>query len=133
MHKNDENNHVPEKSEQKNIGWFKEFFRRVQLAWYLLVDNRVPWLTKLIPVLTLAYIVSPVDFVPDLALGLGQLDDIAIFLLGVQLFVELSPYDVVDEHMQALAQGYSIKTARKQDSDVIDVEFTVDSDEEPDA
>lgn len=33
-------------------------------------------------VLTLIYIVSPIDFVPDFLPGIGQLDDLAALLFG---------------------------------------------------
>jgi len=33
---------------------------------------------------------------PDLVVGLGQLDDLAIFLLGTQLFIAVSPKDIVE-------------------------------------
>jgi uncharacterized membrane protein YkvA (DUF1232 family) len=35
-------------------------------------------------VVTLAYIISPIDLIPDYVIGLGQIDDAA--LLGVSLF-----------------------------------------------
>ena len=46
----------------------------------------------------------------DAFLGLGQLDDIAILLLGFKLFVELSPPEIVREHLIAL--GARIKEWR---------------------
>jgi uncharacterized membrane protein YkvA (DUF1232 family) len=50
----------------------------------------------------LGYVLVPVDLVPDVALGLGQLDDVAVVLLGLKLFIELSPPDVVRDHLRAL-------------------------------
>ena len=71
--------------------------REAQLWWRLLWDARVPLWTRAIPILTLLYILFPFDLVMDPLLGLGQLDDLAIFILGMELFVNLSPADVVDE------------------------------------
>lgn len=84
------------------ISWLRELIRQGQLAWRLLRDRRVPWLPKLIPPLALLYVLSPIDILPDLSLGLGQLDDIAVLLLAIKLFIELCPMDIVHEHLRAL-------------------------------
>ena len=70
--------------------------RQVKLVWRLLRDRRVPIWLKAIPFLSLAF---PADIVPDVLVGLGQLDDVAVIALGCRLFLELSPSAVVQEHM----------------------------------
>ena len=82
--------------------WIRDVARQARLAWRLFWDQRVPLWTKLIPPVALAYILFPVDIIPDVALGLGQLDDVAVLLIGVKLFIELAPPDVVHEHLRAL-------------------------------
>ncbi|MBL8120644.1 MAG: DUF1232 domain-containing protein, partial [Anaerolineae bacterium] len=59
---------------------------QIRLTWRLLRDPRVPMITKLIPFLGLVYVVSPIDIIPDLIIGLGQLDDLGIILAGMRLF-----------------------------------------------
>lgn len=80
------------------MGWLKDFFGQFRLAWELLWDGRVPFVTKLVPILTALYLLSPVDLIPDVALGLGQLDDLAILLIGMRLFVDVCPPALVTEH-----------------------------------
>jgi hypothetical protein len=65
------------------LSWLKDLFRHVRLAWELFFDPRVPWMTKIIPPLAIAYVLSPIDIIPDGALGLGQLDDLAVDILRV--------------------------------------------------
>lgn len=84
------------------LAWLQDVGRQAHLAWQLFWDSRVPTWTKLIPPAALIYVISPVDLIPDVALGLGQLDDIAVLLLGVKLFIELAPPDVVREHLREL-------------------------------
>jgi uncharacterized membrane protein YkvA (DUF1232 family) len=84
------------------LAWVQEAARQVRLAWRLFWDQRVPVWTKLIPPIALGYVLVPIDLVPDVALGLGQLDDLAVVLLGLKLFIELSPPDVVRDHLRAL-------------------------------
>ena len=95
--------------------WVKDAVRQVKLTWRLLFDPRVPLWSKIIPPATLIYLLSPVDIVPDVALGLGQMDDIAILLLGLKLFIEIAPPEIVREHMQAL--GARIKEWRVVEDD----------------
>jgi uncharacterized membrane protein YkvA (DUF1232 family) len=70
-------------------------FNSFRVAWRLLWDGRVPLSTKIIPLLVVLYILSPIDIIPDFIPGLGQLDDFAIFLIGVQAFIAMSPKDLV--------------------------------------
>lgn len=44
-------------------------------------DNSVPWYKKLIFAVPLIYLIIPYDFVGDFLPGLGQLDDIAVFIV----------------------------------------------------
>lgn len=60
------------------------------MAWRLVRDPRVPWTLKLIPALALLYVVSPVDLAPDFIPLLGQIDDVAILLVALKLFVDLA-------------------------------------------
>jgi uncharacterized membrane protein YkvA (DUF1232 family) len=102
------------KSYVKNLGWWEAILYRLRLAWYLLLDERVPMWTKTVPALVVAYVLSPLDLIPDVLLGVGQLDDLAIFLLGLQLFINLSPPEIVAEVQR--------KLARDAEGQVIDVE-----------
>ncbi len=74
----------------------------LRLTWRLIRDARVPVWAKLIPLGVLAYIVSPIDLLPDVIIGLGQLDDLGVLLAGLRLFQSVSPAHVVEEHRAAL-------------------------------
>ncbi len=105
------------------ISWAKELVRQFRLAWRLFKDRRVPWGLKLIPPAALIYVLSPADILPDLGLGLGQLDDIAILLLSLKLFIELAPAEVVREHLRAL--GAKISEWAAEEPSVVEGEFEV--------
>ena len=83
-------------SKAKNLGEHLETFK---LVWSLLKDYRsgvyknVPW--KFIAALgfAVAYLVSPVDVIPDFIPFVGFVDDIAVFGLVVKSFAtELNAY-----------------------------------------
>jgi uncharacterized membrane protein YkvA (DUF1232 family) len=84
-------------------GILAEIIKNIKLIWRLLNDRRVsPWLKMIVPA-TLLYLLFPIDIIPDIAPGLGQLDDIAVILLGLKLFVEMCPSEVVRQHLDELA------------------------------
>ena len=96
--------------------------RTLRLVWRLFKDSRVTLLPKLIPVAALIYVVSPIDLLPDFVLGLGQIDDLGIILLGITLFIESCPRVIVAEHRAALDAEMS---APPKEEDVIDGTYRV--------
>jgi len=111
---------VPQEEPGAILGWFKDFFRQFQLAWRLLLDPRVPAITKVVPFITVAYLVSPVDLLPDLALGLGQLDDLAVLFIGLRMFIDLCPVDLVEEHTTVLT-GVKVGVWKPAEPEVVDM------------
>lgn len=78
----------------------------LRLTWRLFWDRRVRFLPKLIPLGAFVYVISPFDFIPESILGpLGMTDDFAVTYLGITLFWQLCPPEVVAEHKEALAKG----------------------------
>jgi uncharacterized membrane protein YkvA (DUF1232 family) len=130
---------VPVKSEDTGalLAWFQELIRQARLTWRLLWDSRVPWWAKLVPIGVLAYVISPVDLIPGAMFpGFGQLDDLAVLLLGAKLFVELSPPDVVREHLRALGariEEWRVVDDEGEPSVVIEGQYELQTPETPEA
>lgn len=76
-----------------------------RLVWGLARDPRVPGAQKLILVGIVGYLLMPIDVIPDFIPILGQLDDVAIVLLGLDLFIKSAPQEVVDEHLGRVSKG----------------------------
>lgn len=76
-----------------------------RLVWGLARDPRVPTPQKLILVGIIGYLLMPIDLIPDFLPVLGQLDDVAVVLLGLDLFIKAAPPDVVDAHLARIAKG----------------------------
>jgi uncharacterized membrane protein YkvA (DUF1232 family) len=93
----------------KDVAEAVELVRRlptyIRLVWDLLRDGRVPAQQKLILAGIGAYLFFPVDLIPDFVPVLGQLDDLAVVLLGLDLFIRSAPSEIVDEHLAKIAQG----------------------------
>jgi uncharacterized membrane protein YkvA (DUF1232 family) len=78
--------------------------RYIRLVWALLRDGRVPAQQKLILVGIGGYVILPIDLIPDFVPVLGQLDDLAVVLLGLDLFIRSAPADLVEEHLAKISQ-----------------------------
>jgi uncharacterized membrane protein YkvA (DUF1232 family) len=61
------------------------FATNLLAAWYCAFDAQTPLRVKGILLAALAYFVMPFDFVPDLILGLGFTDDMAVLMTAVSL------------------------------------------------
>ena len=118
---------------EDQAGFLSDIIKNLKLTWRLLRDSRVPIWQKLIPPATLLYVISPIDFVPDAILGLGQLDDVSVVLLGIWGFIQLCPQDAQMNPWRT-AGGEKI-SAPEQESEsppqVIDVDYEVVEDDEP--
>ena len=109
----------------RGLGDVLGIFRELRISWRLFRDSRVSPFLKVIPVLSLAYLLWPADLLPDLILGLGQLDDVAVIVLGLRLFTALCPAQLVREHRGQIA---AVPTAA--DEGTIDAPFRVLDDSE---
>lgn len=72
----------------------------------LLRDRRVPWWSKVLPIIGLGYVVSPLDVIPGFPfVVVGWLDDLAVLYFSLWLFVRLAPTEVVHEHVMAVSRS----------------------------
>ncbi len=101
-------------------GMLRNFVARLKLITRLMGDRRVNAFLKLLPLASVAYLISPFDLAPGVVLPvIGVLDDAAILWIGSTLFVELCPPNVVNEHMQELASNVDDDLG-----DIVDAEAT---------
>lgn len=111
---------------QSKVGLLTEILRNGQLAWRLLADRRVGLALKLVvPALVGAYLLWPVDLLPDFIPVAGQLDDLAILALGVRLFIELCPKNIVQEYRDSLAGAGPSRPSGSGQGETVDAEYRV--------
>ena len=73
-----------------------EIIEQGKLGLRLLRDSRVPKWQKLIPGLAIAYLLSPIDLLAEIAVGpLGYVDDITLLAVALRIFIQIAPKDVV--------------------------------------
>jgi uncharacterized membrane protein YkvA (DUF1232 family) len=103
----------------------RTLFSHVKLTLRLLREPQVPLLLKTVPLLAGLYLVSPLDFVPDVLPILGQLDDLGVLLLALEAFLKWCPAPAVEYHRAAMTQGrpYGPMPGGGPPGDIIDAEF----------
>jgi uncharacterized membrane protein YkvA (DUF1232 family) len=83
-------------------GFLQELWQQIKLVYYLLRDSDVPIYLKILPFAGIFYILFPIDFLPDVIPVLGQLDDLTVLIVGLKVFIEMAPVDVVTRYMDQM-------------------------------
>jgi len=80
------------------LGTIRELPSYLRLLGGLLFDRRVSLVDRLLVVGAVAYIVSPLDFIPDVIPFLGQVDDVFLLVAAIQRLVKRAGRSVVMTH-----------------------------------
>lgn len=75
----------------------KSLKNEITALYYAYRNSRVPFLPKLIIIITLAYALSPIDLIPDFIPVLGYLDDLLILPVLITLSIKLIPFEIMQE------------------------------------
>ncbi len=73
-----------------------------RLLWALARDPRVPTARKALLGFAGAYIVSPIDLIPERIPFVGALDDVAVMVLAIDVFLEGLPDNLLKEKLEEL-------------------------------
>ncbi|MBW2623637.1 MAG: DUF1232 domain-containing protein [Deltaproteobacteria bacterium] len=104
---------MPENNQTNRIKRWQERARRLKIEARALrmasKDPRVPWYAKALAIGVIAYLLSPVDLIPDFIPVLGYLDDIILVPLGFALAVKLIPREVWLEYRSKAESASRLK------------------------
>ena len=79
----------------------KEIVRKLKKEivplYYALFDKRTPIIAKVFASLTVGYLLSPIDLIPDFIPILGLLDDLIIVPLLIKFTLTLIPTHIIDD------------------------------------
>ena len=76
-----------------------------RMVWGIMRDPRTPLGLKAMLGAALAYVVMPVDLIPDMLPIIGQADDLTVLLLTLDLFIHNAPAEVRAEHSMRARNG----------------------------
>lgn len=114
----------------KQLSMLSAMMDQIRLVWFLLTDGKVSMLTKAIIPVALLYVISPIDFIPDVILGLGQLDDLGVIMVGLAMFVRMCPPELVQYYKDQLNLDHGKESSSEiapplDDDDSIDTTYRV--------
>jgi uncharacterized membrane protein YkvA (DUF1232 family) len=113
----------------------------IRLLYRLVSDHRVPLQEKALLLGTIAYVISPLDFLPDAIPFLGQIDDLLLVALVLQRFMNSVSHSILLEHWEGrvdllasietilaftrylLPEGIYNKIVKKANRDYIDADY----------
>ncbi|MBO9595393.1 MAG: DUF1232 domain-containing protein [Niabella sp.] len=75
----------------------KKLKREIVPVYYALHDKRTPLIAKLLAALTVTYVLSPIDLIPDFIPVLGLLDDLILVPVLIRITLKLIPPDLINE------------------------------------
>lgn len=68
----------------------------------LVRDPRVPWSRKAVLAIAAAYVLSPIDVIPDFVPFISRIDDVMVTIIAIDLFLEGVPRELMIEKMYTL-------------------------------
>ncbi len=75
----------------------KRLKQEIVPLYYALFDKRTPGIAKIFAALTVGYLLSPIDLIPDFIPVLGLLDDLIIVPLLIKFTLTLIPAFIIDD------------------------------------
>jgi uncharacterized membrane protein YkvA (DUF1232 family) len=85
--------------------WARAVKRDVHAIYLTARDPRVPWHAKALAICVVAYVLSPVDLIPDFIPVLGYQDDLIMVFLATLAVAQLIPPEILAEHRVAAAMA----------------------------
>ncbi len=79
-----------------------------RLLWAMARDDRVPRTAKVVAGLAAAYVISPLDLVPDFIPTLGHIDDIYLVVRALRYLVDSAGYEVVVDLWEGSDEGLAL-------------------------
>jgi uncharacterized membrane protein YkvA (DUF1232 family) len=90
---------APRRGAKRTVMYYmRQLPQYVRLLGGLITDRRVSMMDKMLVVGAIAYIVMPIDFIPDFIPFFGEVDDVFVLVLALQRLIENAGRVVLLEH-----------------------------------
>ena len=80
------------------MGYVAELPKFLRLLWGLVIDPRVAMVDKVLVAGAIAYIVMPIDLIPDFIPFLGEVDDVYLLVLALRRLMQNAGRSVLLSH-----------------------------------
>ena len=71
--------------------------KRGYLFYFVFKHQRTPWYSRLIAASCAAYVLSPIQLIPNFIPVIGWLDDVLVLLLGTKILQKITPAEILAE------------------------------------
>jgi len=92
------------RSEKEARGKLRELLlllpRLVRLLYRLMMDSRVPMAEKVLLLGTITYVITPLDFIPDVLPFIGQIDDIYLVALVILRMLSRTDNEILAQYWE---------------------------------
>ena len=76
---------------------FKRLKREIVVIYFALMDSRTPMTARILAGITVGYMLSPIDLIPDFIPILGLIDDLILVPILIKLTLMLIPKALISE------------------------------------
>jgi uncharacterized membrane protein YkvA (DUF1232 family) len=90
----------------ERFSWARIVKREAYATYLAARDPRVPWDAKALALCVAAFVLSPIDLIPDFIPVLGYGDDLIVVSLGSLAVAQLVPATIIAEHRATAARRY---------------------------
>ena len=96
---NEDSERSPRTGAKKTVtSYLAQLPRFLKLLWGLISDPRVAMFDKLLVGGAIAYVISPIDYIPDFIPFLGEVDDLFLLMLAIRRLMENAGRSVLLSH-----------------------------------
>jgi uncharacterized membrane protein YkvA (DUF1232 family) len=102
--------------------FFTRFRGEAMMLWRVMRHPQTPAKTKLLAMLAVVYVISPIDLIPDVIPVLGLLDDVGVVMLLLSIAYKFLPKDLYDALRGRTHSNAKVSPHRgKREAQIIDV------------
>jgi uncharacterized membrane protein YkvA (DUF1232 family) len=96
-----------------HVCMFNRMLQFLKIYPKLVVDPRVPAKTKYLPLIALAYFLVPIDLIPDFFLLLGQLDDIGVIVILLNMAIRAFEQSPAQQEKKKYGKVIDVEAIKK--------------------
>jgi uncharacterized membrane protein YkvA (DUF1232 family) len=82
--------------------------REIVPIYYAMLDKRTPIIAKVLAGVTIGYMLSPIDLIPDFVPILGLLDDLILVPILIKLTLHFIPKELINEIKNKIDIGHKL-------------------------
>ena len=88
----------------------------------LMLDKRVPFKLKILPIIAVLYLLLPWDFLPDLIPLIGWIDDIVVVIVSIGIFFVFGHLSILTRNIE---QNHNPDNQQPENGEVVEGKYRI--------